>query len=91
MLSPVVGSEEADEEQKEDPLMAYPEGGYWALAPGCHLRMLRALCCDALDTAIIRCSSCSCHDIAWRQKWYLLLHSVWCRNRERGLSMETNI
>ena len=55
MLSPVVGSEEAEGEQKEDPLMAYPETGYWALAPGCRLRMLRALCCDALDTAIIRC------------------------------------
>ena len=55
VLSPVVKSEVADEEQGEDPLMAYPERGYWALAPGCRLRMLRALCCDALDTAIIRC------------------------------------
>ena len=36
--------------------MAYPEGGYWAVAPGARLRMLRALCCDALDTAIIRCA-----------------------------------
>ena len=55
MLSPVVEREGPEEEQGEDPLMAYPESGYWALGPGCRLRMLRALCCDALDTAIIRC------------------------------------
>lgn len=55
MLSPVVEAAEAPEGEREDPLMAYPEGGYWALAPGARLRMLRALCCDALDTAVIRC------------------------------------
>ena len=54
MLSPVIKSKEDEEEQGGDPLTAYPENGYWALAPGCRLRMLRALCCDALDTAIIR-------------------------------------
>ena len=54
VLSPVVKSDEAGEEQGDEPLTAYPENGYWALSPGCRLRMLRALCCDALDTAIIR-------------------------------------
>lgn len=54
MLSPVVEAHEGSPEEADDPSMAYPEGGYWALVPGCRLRMLRALCCDALDTAVIR-------------------------------------
>ena len=56
MLSPVTKAAEQGQSGEEDGLMAYPEGGYWALAPGARLRMLRALCCDALDTAIIRCA-----------------------------------
>ena len=59
MLSPVVEAEETPQGDGEDPLTIYPEGGYWALAPGARLRMLRALCCDALDTALIRCPSTS--------------------------------
>ena len=55
VLSPVVEAEDGPQEDREDPLTIYPEGGYWALAPGARLRMLRALCCDALDTALIRC------------------------------------
>ena len=56
MLSPVTKAAEQGQSGDEDALMAYPEGGYWAVAPGARLRMLRALCCDALDTAIIRCT-----------------------------------
>ena len=55
MLSPVVEAEDGPQEDREDPLTIYPEGGYWALASSARLRMLRALCCDALDTALIRC------------------------------------
>ena len=51
--------------------MAYPEGGYWAVAPGARLRMLRALCCDALDTAIIRCALALALDlIPWKPQRY---------------------
>jgi hypothetical protein len=57
VLSPVVEAEEGPQGDMEDPLTIYPEGGYWALAPNARLRMLRALCCDALDTALIRCPS----------------------------------
>ena len=32
----------------------YPPGGYWALPPGTRVRMLRALCHDALDTSRVR-------------------------------------
>ena len=56
MLSPVTKAAEQGQSGEGDALMAYPEGGYWAVAPGPRLRMLRALCCDALDTAIIRCA-----------------------------------
>ncbi len=38
----------------EDPLLRYPDGGYWSLPPGQRLRMLLQLCYDALGTAAIR-------------------------------------
>lgn len=38
----------------EDPLLAFPPGGYWALQPGARLHMLRSLCFDALETRAIR-------------------------------------
>jgi len=38
----------------DDPLLAFPPGGYWGLQPGARLRMLRSLCCDALGTSKIR-------------------------------------
>ncbi len=56
VLSPVVQERDGPQEHLEDPLTSYPEGGYWALPAGARLRMLRALCCDALDTALIRLS-----------------------------------
>ena len=46
----------ADADNSQDPLAQYPDGGYWRLAPGIRLRMLRALCHDALSTAVIRSS-----------------------------------
>ena len=71
MLSPVTKAAEQGQSGEEDVLMAYPEGGYWALAPGARLRMLRALCCDALDTAIIRCAMALTLDlIPWKPQRY---------------------
>ena len=55
------GTDGAQPAAAEDPLLAFPPGGYWALPAGARLRMLRCLCFDALETRTIRrahpCSS----------------------------------
>ena len=51
--SPAVARQTCDAPD-EDALMAYPAGGYWGLSPDIRLRMLRALCHDALATGPIR-------------------------------------
>lgn len=48
------GGPEGDPVVAEDPLLAFPPGGYWALPAGARLRMLRSLCFDALETRTIR-------------------------------------
>lgn len=48
------GGTEGEQLLVEDPLLAFPPGGYWALPAGARLRMLRCLCFDALETRPLR-------------------------------------
>ncbi|BDA43044.1 probable cell division cycle-associated 7-like protein at N-terminal half [Coccomyxa sp. Obi] len=48
------GGTEGVQSAVEDPLLAFPPGGYWALPAGARLRMLRCLCFDALETRTLR-------------------------------------